>query len=110
MLLASVLHDELGHEVIFESDGEAAVETYGRVDPDLVITDLVMPQLPMIEHLKAVYPTSRIIAISGKAPEQLEDAEAAGAVAALEKPFRRDALVYVVEQALAIREPWDPAP
>ena len=83
------------------------------MDPDLVITDLVMPQLsgiPMIEHLKAVYPTSKIIAISGKAPEQLEDAEAAGAVAALEKPFRRAALVAVVEQALAIREPWDPAP
>ena len=111
LLLASVLQDELGHEVVFAPDGEAAAETYGQIDPDLVITDLVMPQLsgiPMIEHLRAAYPTSKIIAISGKAREQLEDAEAAGAVAALEKPFRRGELVAAVERALAIREPWDP--
>ena len=113
VLLASVLRDELGHEVVFASDGEAATERYGQINPDLVITDLVMPQLsgiPTIEHLKAVYPASKIIAISGKAAEQLEDAEIAGALAALEKPFRRDELVATVERALAERNPWDPAP
>ncbi|MSR22570.1 MAG: response regulator [Gemmatimonadetes bacterium] len=68
--------------------------TYNRMRPDLVITDLVMPKmdgLRLIAELMAMNASVRIIAVSGKGPEQLERAKAAGALVALAKPFRRDA-------------------
>ena len=57
ILLSSVLGDGLGHTLVFAKDGEAGIRIFRRTDPDLVITDLVMPRLHgvlMIEHLKAV--------------------------------------------------------
>jgi len=110
LLLDSILGDANGHEIVFATDGDKGISTFDKDQPDLVITDLVMPHLHgvlMIEHLTAVYPSTKIIAISGKAPEQLERAESAGAVASLQKPIDRDALVEVVEWALAAPKPWD---
>ena len=110
VFLSTVLGYQLGHELVFAKDGQAGIETYRRTDPDLVITDLVMPGsngLHLIERLKEAYPTSKIIAVSGKGPEQLERAQAVGAVAALTKPIQRDELVAAVGRALA-REASDP--
>lgn len=109
VLLNAVLGQQLGHDLVFAPDGEAAIESYRKVQPDLVITDLVMPQLNgilLIEHLKVMYPAVRIIAVSGKAGEQLERAEMAGAVAALHKPIRRDELLAAIERALSDPDPW----
>ena len=108
VLLNSILENELGHELFFSPDGAAAIEMYPLIYPDLVITDLVMPRLNgvrLIEHLKAVYPDSKIMAMSGRAPEQLERAEAAGAMATLTMPIQRNELLAAVERALA-----DPGP
>ena len=69
-----------------------------------------MPKLDgvlLIEHLHALYPGAKIIAISGSVPGRLDRAEGAGAVASLEKPIQRDELVEAVERALARPEPWD---
>ena len=80
-----------------------------KTDPDLVITDLVMPGLHgvlLIEHIRTLDPDAKIIAISGKAPEQLHRAKEAGAMATLTKPLDRAKLVAAVERALAVRDLW----
>ncbi len=108
-VLLNALLGALGHDIVFAPDGESAIGRFERTDPDLVITDLVMPNLhgvELIEHLRAVYPGSRIIAISGLAPDQLQDAREAGAVAALPKPIDGDALLEAVDRALSKRRPW----
>ena len=92
VLLNSVLGDELGHTLVFAKDGEAGIDVFRRTHPELVITDLVMPRLDgirLIDHLKEVYPTSTIIAMSGKAQDLLKRAEALGAEVALTKPLQR---------------------
>lgn len=99
----------LGHNLVFATDGEVGFTSFERFQPDLVITDLVMPNMHgvrLIEHLKAIYPESKIIAVSGKAPEQLDRAVKAGAVAALTKPLVQEELVAAVDEALSSADPW----
>lgn len=108
-LLHSILEGQLGHEVLFAADSEAAPDTYAQTNPDVVITDLVMPHLHgvlLIERLMTLDPACKVIAISGKAPEQLSRAEDAGALATLQKPIQRDDLVSAVKHALAGPKPW----
>lgn len=109
VLMNAILGETMGHELLFAPDGESGIERFRAADPDLIITDLVMPALHgirLIEHLKEVYPDPKIIAISGKAKEQLERAEEAGALASITKPIQKDELVSAVEQALSGPEPW----
>ena len=99
--------------MVFAKDGEAGIDVFRRTHPELVITDLVMPRLDgirLIDHLKEVYPTSTIIAMSGKAQDLLKRAEALGAEVALTKPLQRDELVAAVERALAGPVPAPQAP
>jgi CheY-like chemotaxis protein len=103
--LGALLCSELGHDVLYALDGRDAIDIYAQVKPDLVITDLVMPGLHgllLIDHLTTFYPGSRIIAISGKEPDQLHRAIALGAAAALRKPIQRELLVDKVERLLPL--------
>jgi two-component system KDP operon response regulator KdpE len=43
-----------GHEVTVAQDGEAALDQYMRLQPDLVITDLAMPGMDGIELTRAI--------------------------------------------------------
>ena len=109
-LIRSLLETHFGHEVILAADGETGLVRYRRIQPDLLITDLIMPGLRggiLIEHLHNIYPNSRIIAISGssEASQLLEKAVDAGAFAALKKPFDQQELFSVVKRALAIPNP-----
>ena len=110
ILVNVILGDRHGYRVVFAADGERGLGTYRSSQPDLVVTDLVMPGLDgvvLIEHLRAIYPDSKIIAISGKGQDQLDLATEAGATSALAKPIQADELIDAVEKALAIRGPWD---
>jgi len=105
VFLRTVLGYQLRHEILTASDGVAGIWTYEQTRPDLVIVDLMMPYLGgvhVIEHLTAHYPDVKIIAMSGKAPDQLGEAEGHGAMASLRKPLDRDDLVAAVERGLGL--------
>ena len=92
------------HQVYVAPDGEQAYKVYMRRDFDVVITDLQMPKvggLELIDSLRALFPDTPIIAISGKGPTILAQAKVEGAFAALSKPIDRDELLEAVENALA---------
>ncbi|MBL1277326.1 MAG: response regulator [Ectothiorhodospiraceae bacterium] len=92
------------HEVIVAEDGGQGIKLYHEGMPDLVISDLVMPNkngIDMILELKRDYPDLRLIAISGGggitgAFDYLPTAKLVGADSILKKPFGiqelRDAL------------------
>jgi CheY-like chemotaxis protein len=110
--LSSLLADEFGHRVIFASGGEAALANYDRHGPDLVITDLLMPGMDgiqFIEGLRRRHPDARIIAISGKGSDRLDQAQRAGASALFKKPLERDPFVSEVNRLLARRDSWGSA-
>jgi DNA-binding NtrC family response regulator len=94
-----------GHQVSVAADGREGVQQCRAARPDLVITDLFMPEQEGIETIKQLRmesPDLRIVAISGKptAGTMLEVAKRLGAHAALAKPFMADELLKVVEQTL----------
>ncbi len=91
------------HKVYLTRGGEQAYKAYLNRGFDLVITDLQMPNvdgIELIQSIKALFPDTPIIAISGKGPSLLARAKAEGACAALSKPIDRDVLLSAVGDAL----------
>ena len=91
---------EAGHDVAEAEDGAAALALF-RVQPfNLVITDIIMPEMEGIEiitTMKREQPNIRILAMSGGGRARVMDflavAGKAGADATLEKPFRKSELL-----------------
>jgi CheY-like chemotaxis protein len=89
-----------GHEVLEAPDGADGLRIFRQQRPDLVITDIFMPErdgLEVILALKREFPTMKIIAISGGGQysdvEYLTISKKLGADLMLRKPFsRRDVL------------------
>jgi len=99
MAIVEVL-EALGHAVTETENGRLAVERMGGESFDLVVTDVLMPEVDGIEVIKAVRrlrPETKILAISGGAPNlpagyALKLTEMFSADAVLYKPFMNDEL------------------
>ena len=105
-MLGSCL-ERAGHQVSRATDGEVGLSQFHRVRPQLVITDLIMPNkegLELIMSLNQEKSRPQIIAISGGgklAPESyLPLADKIGADAILEKPFLPSTLLAMVGRLL----------
>lgn len=100
--LWSILEDE-GYELLFASDGNAALKVWEEKTIDLVITELAMPELNglrLIRELVERDPGVRILAISAISADQLDLAEDFGAGAILYKPVEPRALLSAVEELM----------
>src|ERR1700723_2956166 len=88
-----------GHEVLTASEGERAMAIYRDTQPDLVITDIVMPGQEGMETILTLRRDDnpvKIIAISGSDAEMLDTARLIGADDIIQKPFRAHELVSCV--------------
>ena len=98
----------LGHNVSVAVDGCDGVAKAKAVPPDLVITDIVMPEkegLETIRELRRDMPHVKIIAVSGGgqrvgSTDCLELAQFLGAERTLTKPFRFADLSRALDQVL----------
>jgi CheY-like chemotaxis protein len=102
-----VLLEDQGYSVISASDGDSGVHAFDLARPDLVLTDLIMPNsdgVEAIRRIRGIEPTARVIAMSGGSMSgndyQLRMAKQAGAIEVLAKPFEVDDLVAIVERCL----------
>ena len=105
-MLTQMLEHE-GFVVDTAENGEAGMDLISRHAYDLIITDMIMPVkdgLKFIMELVRDYPDMRILAISGggaiKAERYLTMAGYLGDIATLEKPFKREAILALVEKQL----------
>jgi CheY-like chemotaxis protein len=98
-----------GHIVKTACDGVDGMNMIKEFQPDLVITDIIMPNkdgITVIIELLNISPSTPVIAISGgrravTASFNLESAELLGVKGILAKPFTRDELRKAIEIALA---------
>lgn len=98
----------LGYEVLTAGGGNEALEKLSIGGIDLVITDIVMPDidgLELISNIQSLYPRIKVIAISGggaqDGPETyLHDAKELGAARCLTKPFMLKELANMVKDLL----------
>lgn len=98
------------HRVIEAQDGNEGVRRFKADRPDLVISDIVMPEKEGIEtiiEIRTMSPAIPIIAMSGGSAnlgtQYLEVAGKLGANAILSKPFRSADLLELVNKMLADR-------
>jgi DNA-binding response OmpR family regulator len=100
-----------GYAVEEASDGKEALKFIAAEAPDILITDILMPNTDGIELIGAVkraYPGVRILALSGRgrlgSVDLLNLASMVGADATLSKPFAPEQLLAKVA-ALEARNP-----
>lgn len=96
-----------GHEIESACDGEEATIALAKSQPDLMITDLIMPKksgMTLISEVKNKYPKMEIIAISGGGrldpTGYLNLSETLGATVSFEKPVDKSALLTAIDLLL----------
>lgn len=101
-----------GFAVTQAEDGLMGLKKFREESPDLVICDLIMPNvegMETIQELLRLKPAVRIIAISGGGRvnplDYLKIAQMMGAVEKLAKPFSSDELISVIERLIGPATP-----
>lgn len=104
--LAIMLEDR-GFRVLTAVDGVQGLRLYRKHRPDLVLTDIIMPEkegIALTRELRHEFPDARIVAMSGGGRMGNSDyvaiARALGADAGLYKPFDDEELVGTLRMVL----------
>jgi CheY-like chemotaxis protein len=103
----AIMLANVGHKVETAENGRAGLDLLERESFDLVLTDILMPEMDGVEamrKLRALPSPPKIVAMSGGVQLTREDfpraAELLGADAALSKPFRARELYALVDRLL----------
>jgi len=94
-----------GMEIVGEADnGQLAVEKYKELKPDLVMMDIIMPEMNGIDAVREIMAAdsqARIVMCSALGQQALvQEALSAGAKDFLIKPFNPSRVVEVVNRVL----------
>ena len=109
-LIRGLLRETLevaGHTVIDARNGHEGLVLFQDSTADLVITDMVMPEMEgfeVLRELRRTHPLVKIIAISGAGPDSGADylhmATLLGAAKVFVKPFPIAALIAAIDELL----------
>ena len=95
------------HEVTCVTNGEEATQCLQKFEPDIMVTDIIMPKksgITLISEVKNRHPEMEIIAISGGGrldpTGYLDLSESLGASVSFEKPIDNTALLMAIDLLL----------
>ena len=104
--VAELLTNE-GFDVIKAENGKEGIKVVEKNEPDLILTDLLMPEkdgVRVISEVRSKYSHIPIIAMSGGqsvfSPVFLEAASSLGAAQTLTKPFSDEELIESINSVL----------
>ena len=97
--------EEKGYEVVGEAaDGFEAVELFKRLQPDVIILDITMPNMNGLDAMHKIFESdksARIIICSALGQQQLiVEAIKAGVKDFIVKPFKPERILSAIEKAL----------
>lgn len=102
--IVDFLFEDRGYEVIRRADGKSAVDSVKEISPDIILVDLMMPNLSgqdtvrLIRSLGFSQPIVAFTAIDD--PEIHDEAREAGCNLVLTKPCKPQKLVGHIEELL----------
>ena len=92
------------YEILTANSGKEAIELFATCDFDLVLLDVVMPEMSgykVMEHIHEYKPDTAVILMTGYAPVDLaNEAPPKGAYDYLRKPFDLNQVTAAVQNAL----------
>ena len=104
LMLQGILVSE-GHDVVNARDGEELVEAYEANKPDVVMLDVVMPNVDGItaaKELLKVHPDAKVVIESAQQFSQLQkEAEDIGIIGYGTKPFDVESISAIIKKALS---------
>ncbi len=108
LLISSMVQFKLkkdGYEVILVKDGNAGILAIDTIDPDLIITDVMIPfknGIEIIHHARKTRPETPIIVLSSLGEEEAIVLEAfnLGVADFVPKPFNPNELAIRVKRVL----------
>ena len=91
-----------GYDVVEAANGREGIAFFHKHKPDLVLTDILMPEMEGLETIKSlveISPKLPVIAITGSTDTPFLDvALKLGATCGLYKPFKQDELIETVSR------------
>jgi two-component system chemotaxis response regulator CheY len=92
-----------GHEVVAEvGDGEEALQTYLEIKPDIVLMDIIMPDMDGKEALKkilAIDPEAKVVMCSSLGQQAvITESMKIGAMGFIVKPFEPTGMLDVIRK------------
>lgn len=108
---AKLILEGMGHQVLLCLESAKGFDTAVRFKPDIIITDLNMPELDglaLIKRLKESPETKAIPILLASASTGKEDRVEAlrmGAVYSIVKPLQKDALKLVIDKLVPPKAP-----
>jgi len=95
-----------GHEIVFEaSNGAQAIDAYRRLQPDLVMMDVTMPEVGGLEAARRIiaeFPGARVVMVTAiKSQDMVRKSAEAGVAAYLLKPYSQDRVRELTKNVLA---------
>ena len=101
-----------GHTVVEAKNGKDGIDVFFEQAPDMIVTDIIMPEQEGIEvilEIKRTSPPTKILAISGGGHWHDRDfclraAQQLGADGTLKKPFTRNELLAEINSLLRMRQ------
>ena len=109
--MRSILKDLLlrnGYDVIGEAEnGREVIELYGKLKPDIIAMDIMMPEMSgtqPLKELKERYPEARVVMSAAMGQQNLVvEAIRAGAAEFFIKPVQAERVVEAIDKALQRR-------
>lgn len=91
-----------GYTVASEAvDGREGFELYQKLNPDIVIMDITMPEMNGLDALRLIKeydPDANVILLSAAGQkEKIQEAEACGAAAFVTKPYQNKDILDAIE-------------
>jgi two-component system chemotaxis response regulator CheY len=101
-VLSDLLTEAGYSDIVQASDGKQAVEQYNSNKPDLVLMDVIMPEMDGVTVLKEIVPKgAKVIMISAVGQDDMiHQATDAGAIGYIVKPFDEKKVLEEVKKAL----------
>lgn len=113
-LLGSLILESAGIAPCCAMSGEEALKAMQEKEFDLVITDFNMPGMDGIElaeRVQEIAPYTPVILNSGAlSPEIVQRAKACGVAEVLEKPFKLDIMLSLIDSILSHNLPTNTTP